>query len=129
MTIITAFSLELIVTLLMDTRSKRSKTKRAGKFLPSSGGASPEGRKQQLPSPQRPFVADKSIDRKVAAERGMEAEAHSPERGMFINFDIHEHLQDLKVGEKERMGDLVERVVKATVEAAVPAIIKAVKDV
>ena len=48
---------------------------------------------------------------------------------MFINFDINEHLQDLQIGEKERMGDIVERVVRATVEAAVPAIIKAVKDV
>ena len=110
------------------TRSKQSKANKAGKFLPS-GGASPQGHQKQQPSPRRPFVPDSDVDRKVVAQQGMAAAAHSSEKGMFINFDIDEHLQDLQIGEKEKMGDLLARAVKAAIEAAVPAIVKAVKDV
>ena len=113
-----------IVQPVSMARSKASKGKarKAGKFLPLSEGVAHES-----VSPRRPFVVDKELDHKVAEIQGMGASAPVEEKGVYIDFDINEHLQGLKGGEKEKMKNLG-KVVKAAVEAAIPSIILAVKE-
>ncbi|XP_030855069.1 fibropellin-1-like [Strongylocentrotus purpuratus] len=79
------------------------------------------------PSPQRPFVVNNDVDRKVASQRGMAAAASPEKKGIFV--DIGDHLEELEIGEYGMMGDVVKQAVEAAVKAAVPAIVQAVKEV
>ena len=104
--------------------SRKSK-RNAGNFLPKT--TTPK----QQPSPRRPFIDDPEINSKVLTRRGMAAAVDKAEngKGLFVNFDIDDHLQDIKVGERGKFADLLTSAVRAAVEAAIPAIITAVKNV
>ena len=80
-------------------------------------------------SPSSPFVVDDNVDRKVKAQQGMAAAGPREEKGLYIDLNIEDQLNDVEQGERSRMGDIIMKAVEAAVKAAIPAIVKAVKDV
>ena len=95
-----------------------------GKFLRSASD------QQGHPSsPSSPFVVDDNVDRKVKAQQGMAAAGPREEKGFYIDLNIEDQLNDVDQGERSKMGDIIMKAVEAAVKAAIPAIVKAVKDV
>lgn len=62
------------------SKGKAKKDNMPGMFLrgAAQGQAKP-------PSPQRPFVVNNDVDRKVASQRGMAAAASPEKKGIFVD--------------------------------------------
>lgn len=105
----------------MSTRSRQGKLSQAGK----------EKHQGRPKSPRRPFAVDNDLDRKVKSYQGMAAAGpdKQEQRGFFVNLNIEEELDDVDQAEKGKMGNIMMKAVEAAVNAAIPAIIQAVKEV
>ena len=111
-----------------NTRKKApSAAPKAGRFL------RPRSDQQGHPStpvPPSPFQINDVLDRKIQAQQGMGAAAGpNQEKGFFVNFDIEDQLEGVDQAEKGKMGEIIMRAVEATVKAAIPAVVQAVKEV